>query len=230
MKPLQDRFSSQSSLYKKYRPVYPLELIEEIISHSKGRSRCWDCGTGNGQVARVLSQYYKEVTATDISDSQIKNAFKAPNIRYEVCRAEKTSHPDNSFDLIVVAQAIHWFDFDPFYKEVSRVSKNGGILAVWGYGLLRFDDEIDFLVDKFYTDIVGPFWDEERRHIENAYQSIPFPFEEITLSRKYEITTSFKLSDLTGYLNSWSSVQKYMETHGRNPVEQIIEEIRPFWK
>jgi ubiquinone/menaquinone biosynthesis C-methylase UbiE len=57
------------------------------------------------------------------------------HIEYSVQRAEKTSFPDDTFHLITVAQAIHWFDFDAFYKEVHRTIRSGGVLAVIGYGL-----------------------------------------------------------------------------------------------
>jgi hypothetical protein len=45
--------------------------------------------------------------------------------------------------LITVAQAIHWFDFDAFYKEADRIIKNKGILIhaalkkAWGSNTTR---------------------------------------------------------------------------------------------
>ena len=106
------------------------------------KKTAWDCGTGNGQVAVKLSQYFNEVYATDLSSAQIENADKK-NIFYSVENAEETLFPDNKFDLITVAQAIHWFDFENFYNEVERNLKPGGIIAVIGYDIFRINEEIN---------------------------------------------------------------------------------------
>src|SRR5689334_5303642 len=115
---MKDNFSTQSEQYAKFRPTYPDDLYQFLFSLIKTKNIAWDCGTGNGQVAQELSKHFKEVYATDVSEKQIKNAIQRGNIFYKVERAEQTSFPDKNFDLITVAQAIHWFDFDAFYKEV----------------------------------------------------------------------------------------------------------------
>jgi hypothetical protein len=76
MKIQKDNFSDRSELYAKYRPTYPPELYSFLISNVDRREQAWDCGTGNGQVARELSKYFDKVYATDISEQQIKMLFK----------------------------------------------------------------------------------------------------------------------------------------------------------
>ncbi len=229
MKNVSDLFSEDSEGYQKFRPDYPIELVEEIISLVKARELCWDCGTGNGQVARVLSGFFKSVKATDISLAQLENSYRAANIDYAVGRAEQSSFPDDYFDLITAAQAVHWFDFSHFFKEVVRVSKNGGIVALWGYGLLRFDNELDPLIDKFYHEL-EPYWSKERKHIENGYKSIPFPFENISLSASYTIRREFSLEELIGYIETWSAVKNYSRRHQLNPVRELRQGISAIWK
>ena len=107
MKNPRDRFSNQSDYYKKYRPEYPVEFIDEIVSLVKNRGVAWDCGTGTGQVAKIISGSFKNVFATDISDNQISKAAEGSNIKYSVARAEESGFKDNTFDLITVAQAAH---------------------------------------------------------------------------------------------------------------------------
>ncbi|HEY8970258.1 MAG TPA: class I SAM-dependent methyltransferase, partial [Puia sp.] len=109
---MKDNSSSQSDKYAQFRPTYPDALYAYLLSVVPARDSAWDCGTGNGQVARVLAQSFRKVAATDISPQQIEHAFVHERIEYSVQPAEGTSFPDNSFDLITVAQAIHWFDFD----------------------------------------------------------------------------------------------------------------------
>ncbi|MCB0375302.1 MAG: class I SAM-dependent methyltransferase, partial [Sinomicrobium sp.] len=154
MKNTKDNFSDQAKAYKKYRPEYPPELYKAVLALNSKRDACWDCGTGNGQVAVVLAKHYKRVYATDISENQLKHAEKRPNIRYGVCRAEQTGFEDDTFDLITVAQAIHWFDFEAFNKEIKRVSKDKGALCVWGYGLLQTEAGITKVIDRFYRETI----------------------------------------------------------------------------
>ncbi|TYP97476.1 methyltransferase family protein [Tenacibaculum adriaticum] len=231
MKNTLDKFSKQAAIYKKFRPTYPAELFDFIYSKCSNKDVAWDCGTGNGQVASILAESFKKVYATDISEKQIQNATRKENIFYSVDRAEKTSLPSNSIDLITVGQAMHWFDFAAFNKEAKRVLKPNGIIAIWSYGLLRVNTKINEIIDNFYTNIVGKYWNVERRHIDNNYDSIQFDFDEINISEKFQIQVTWSLEQLKGYINTWSSVQNYMEqNNGNNPVDELIKEIAKEWK
>lgn len=90
---------------------------------------------------------------------------------------QKTAIESSAIDLITVAQAVHWFNFPEFYKEVRRVSKPGEILAVWCYGLLNVSAEIDAMISRFYTDTIGAYWPPERKWIDDDYRTLPFPFQ-----------------------------------------------------
>ncbi len=230
MKKIIDNFSRQSFTYKKYRPTYPTELYDDMLSYVKNKENCWDCATGNGQVAVELSKHFKQVFATDISKNQLDQAEQKENIHYSIQRAEQTNFSDHQFDLITVGQAVHWFDFKAFNKEIKRVAKKDGIICIWGYDLLKITPAIDRLIDTFYKDVVGPYWNEERKHIEDKYSSIIFDFEEIQINKNKEIITNWELSDLSGYLNSWSSVQNFMSKNGgENPVDELIVRITENW-
>ncbi len=126
MKEVIDNFSTGGADYALYRPDSPPERFltlftatckRTLILHGRGLR-----GTGNGQVAAILAERFKTVYGTDISDDQLKYAVQKDNIIYRKERVEQTTFTDNSIDLITVAQAIHWFDFGPFYNEVRRVS------------------------------------------------------------------------------------------------------------
>jgi ubiquinone/menaquinone biosynthesis C-methylase UbiE len=229
-KPL-DIFSKQAAIYKSHRPTYPIALYDDILNHVKHKEVCWDCGTGNGQVAVELSKHFKTVYATDISERQIAHAEQKPNIHFSIERAEETTFDDNQFDLITVAQAVHWFDNKAFNKEVKRVAKSDAILCVWGYGLFSVGKAIDKLVNEFYNNFIGSYWNEERKHIDDQYASINFDFEEIKDNNTNEIIVNWNLTDLTGYFNSWSSVQNYKDVHdGENPVDGLMLRIGEQWK
>ena len=225
---MKDNFSTQAQSYAQFRPHYPPEMVEYIVSFVQNRQSALDVATGNGQVAVQLSQYFDEVQATDISEKQLANAAPAKNVAYKTERAEATSFADNQFDLITVAQAIHWFDFDAFYKEVYRILKPDGIFAVMGYGLFSTNANADRILRHYYHDIVGPYWDAERRYLDEMYTTIPFPFDEIPAKQfRNEFTWTF--GQLTGYLETWSATQHYIRKNGCNPVDIIREELERVW-
>ncbi len=225
---MKDYFSTQSKAYAAFRPTYPDELYEFIFQHVPGKDNAWDCATGNGQVAQKLANHFYNVDATDISAKQLEQAIKKDNIRYAEGRAEKTSFSDHQFDLITVAQALHWFDRDAFYNEVRRVCKPGGILAVWGYSMLTINRRIDKHILDFYNHTVGPYWDSARRLVEDEYRSIEFPFEAIT-SPLFSIKVDWTLEQLGGYLSSWSATQNFIKEKDFDPVETFKKAIQPDW-
>jgi SAM-dependent methyltransferase len=222
-----DLFSSHASQYATFRPTYPHELYDFIIDHVKNTDQAWDAGTGNGQVARDLSTRFKKVFATDISDKQIENAYRAENIVYSLSD-ETSSFEDESFDLICVAQAIHWFNREKFYTEVRRVAKHDALIAIWGYGLLSINPSIDVHLKDFYVNVIGKYWDKERRLIEEEYKTISFPFSEIK-SPTFEFSFQWTREELKGYLTTWSSVQKFIQQHKYNPVGELTERLKPLW-
>lgn len=125
---MKDNFSIRSDNYARYRPSYPNDFFDYLNQIKTGSINAWDCGTGNGQVTKRLSGMFENVHATDISQSQLDNAVMVNNIHYSLQPAEKTDFPNNFFDLIVVAQAVHWFDFVKFYAEVTST----GLVAPCG--------------------------------------------------------------------------------------------------
>lgn len=226
--PAKDLFSDRSSDYAKFRPVYPPSLYELLKEQSREKTTAWDCGTGNGQVAEALASFFSSVCATDISRSQIDQAPQLPNIAYSVQPAEKTDFPDRHFDLITVAQAIHWFDFEAFYEEVRRTSKPGALLAIIGYGGFSVDEIVDSRLADFRKNIIAPYWDKERKYVDEEYRTIPFPFEEIPaphLAMEYEWT----MEHLLGYLNTWSAVKHFIKEQGFNPVLPLAALLQPIW-
>lgn len=223
-----DHFSSHSSFYSEFRLGYPKDLFYYLKNLSPHGKTVWDCGTGTGQAAVPLGELFEKVIASDPSENQIVNAEPRQNVEYRVCKAENSTLGNHEVDLITVAQAFHWFDFNPFYKEVIRVGKKKGILAIWGYGLHSISSEIDGLVNKLYGEIVGPYWPSERKYVEEKYKTIPFPFEEI-VPPHFSMKEEWNVDQLLGYLRTWSSVQKYIQKNESDPVLLVEEYIRNSW-
>lgn len=222
-----DNFSKQADIYVKYRPQYPEELFKFIYELTNHRHLALDVATGNGQAALHLAEYFDKVEAIDSSEKQIANATLKSNLHYSIQKAEKTNFDDHSFDLITVAQALHWFNFDLFFTEIDRLLKPNAVFCAWCYGLNSVNQEVDRIVLHFYESIVGPFWDKERKHIELKYNSIPFPWT--MKSKDFNYTTLYSANDFIGYLNTWSSVQHYIKQEGINPVDLIKNDLMAAW-
>jgi len=225
---MKDNFSTGSDKYALFRPTYPAALFDYLLSLVPGRERAWDCGTGNGQVAVILAESFDRVDATDISAAQLQSATPHDRVGYSVQPAEKTDFPDDAFDLITVAQAIHWFDFEAFYREVNRTIRPGGVLAVIGYHLIRFSPEVNAVLDEFYRDVIGPFWDRERRYIDEQYRTIPFPYTDIP-APAFSIEVEWSFDHLIGYIGTWSAVRHYQKRKGHDPVAGVSEALKKNW-
>ena len=176
-------FALESDQYARFRPTYPKELVELIVSLAPNLHTAWDVACGSGQLTHELSNYFEKVIGTDISEEQLDNAIQSENIHYRLESSSLSSIESNSIDLITVAQAIHWFEFEAFYKEVKRVSKPNAILAIVGYELLSISNEIDKCIVDFYSNTLNGFWDERRKYIDEQYTTIPLPFEELTIPK-----------------------------------------------
>jgi len=227
-KPVKDNFSARSGSYARFRPSYPAALFEWLFSLVEQKENAWDCGTGSGQVAAVLAEKFKNVYGTDISASQLKEAVQKKNILYRVEPAESTGFSDAFFDLITVAQAIHWFSFDEFYREVKRVLKPGGLFAVIGYNLPTIGAAADTVLKKFYYGTTAPYWDAERKYIDDNYQTIPFPFEEIK-SPVFSMNFEWDASHFINFVSTWSAVLHYIKSNQADPVPAFRQELLNVW-
>jgi SAM-dependent methyltransferase len=223
-----DHFSAQAGQYTRFRPRYPHQLLEFLAESVPVRHRAWDCGTGNGQAALALAEFFDQVVATDPSPQQIAHASPHPKVTYLVSTAEQCPLPTATVDLVGVAQALHWFDLERFYAEVRRVARAGGTLAVWSYGLATITTEVDDVVAYLYEDVLGHYWPPERKVVEKGYATIPFPFVELAVPG-LTMTAHWDLRDFVGYLGTWSSTQRFIARHGRDPVDELLPKLKEAW-
>ncbi|MGV6827267.1 MAG: class I SAM-dependent methyltransferase [bacterium] len=228
MSEFKDHFSTGSAAYNAHRPGYPAALFDYLATLCPERKLAWDCATGTGQSALSLSTRFEQVIATDASPTQIEQAVSRDNIDYRVAPAERTDIADSSLDLITVAQALHWFDLDGFQLECRRVLKPGGILSAFTYNLLTIEAAIDQIVNHLYQDVVGSYWPPERTLVETGYAAIDFPLEEIS-TPAFAMEAQWNLSNLVGYLGTWSAVKRYIGHRPENPVAALIPALEDAW-
>ena len=223
-----DHFSGHSAEYAKARPTYPVELYAWLATLTEKHDLVWDAGCGNGQASVGLAEYYARVVGTDISPQQIAEARPHRNVEYRVGDEGSSGLPDHSADLITTAQAAHWFDLDRFAAECRRVGKPGGVVAVWGYGLTKLAPEIDVIVQRFFSEKVGPFWPSGREHLENEYRTLEIPFEPIK-APAFAMKKTWDLREFTDYVGTWSAVQRYGKAKSEDPIPELFHSLSALW-
>src|SRR5262249_45689180 len=202
-------------------------MFEYLGTIAPARKLAWDCATGNGQAAVELANVFDRVIATDASEGQIANAEPRERVEYRVAPAEESGLETAKFDIVMVAQALHWLNHNQFYPEVGRVLKEDGVFAASAYNHLRTDKQIKEIIKRYYYEIVGPYWTPERALIEK-FSEIPFPFPE-RKTQEFEIAAEWNLEHLTGYLWSWSSTQRFVAATNRNPLDEIASDLEKAW-
>lgn len=222
-------FASVAREYANYRPGYPPDLFAWLARLAPARDAVWDCGCGSGQASIALAEHFGVVHATDAAAEQIAAATPHPRVRYAVAPAEHSGLGERSMDLVTVAQALHWFDVVAFYAEAARVARPGALLAVWNYPRPQFvEPELDRRFFAFYSDVVGPYWPPERRHIEAGYRTLPFPFEEVA-TPEFGLELEWNLDQVAGYVSSWSATSRYRQALGTDPVPLLRELLSAAW-
>lgn len=225
---MKDLFSAQAADYAKYRPRYPEALFDYLAREAPAQGLAWDVGTGNGQAAVALARRFRRVVASDPSEKQLANATPREHVTYVLAPAEKAPLENGSVDCVTVAQAFHWFDQGAFFAEVKRVAAPQALLAIWCYELAEVSEAVDEAVDRLYRGILGPYWEKERKLVEEGYRNVRVPFPELP-TPKFEMSLDWTAGDMLGYLGTWSALQAFVKKNGRDPSAEIEEELRRAW-
>lgn len=134
----EDKFNGKGNIYSKYRPTYPRECIEYFyaVACLTERSVIADIGSGTGILTALLLEKGNPVIAIE-PNAEMRHIAEADlhlfsRLTSVAASAEHTTLPDQSVDLITVAQAFHWFDRPVFRNECRRILKPSGHVAlIW---------------------------------------------------------------------------------------------------
>lgn len=221
-------FSKIASQYSTWRPRYPTTLFDRLIEFCPTHQSAWDCATGSGQAAIDLARYFSQVEATDSSADQIAAATQAANVHYSVQPAENTHFPDHHFDLVTVAQALHWFDHDRFWKEVHRVLKPDGVFAAWTYVWPHISPDIDAVVQEM-LEIIRPYWSTKNQIAWNGYRELSWPFIELPVP-KIEFSCRWNRDQFLSYVRTWSATTRCIEHQGEAFFTEFTAMLSSVWR
>ncbi|MBC8043780.1 MAG: class I SAM-dependent methyltransferase [Rhizobacter sp.] len=132
------RFSNRVENYVKFRPSYP-EAVVTVLTRECGLQPDFivaDAGSGTGISAEIFLKHGCTVCGVEPNKEMREAAERLlaayPNFKSIDANAEQTSLPSESADLVVAAQAFHWFDAAMAQKEFHRILKpNGYVVLMW---------------------------------------------------------------------------------------------------
>lgn len=223
-----NHFLSGGAAYAASRPTYPTALADALADRCARKTHALDVGCGSGQLSVLLADRFDQVTATDPSETQIKNVSEHQNITYQAEPAERIGLPDASIDLVTAAQAAHWFDLDAFYGEVRRVARPDAVLALISYGVPKMEGDVGDRLAKLYWRDIHRHWPEGRSHVEEGYQSLAFPFVEVPFP-VLTITRDWTLAQLVAYVCTWSAAKRALTAGEGVIVDEFIRDLGALW-
>ena len=219
-------FSAVAKHYATYRPTYPPELAAELAARCARRGLAWEAGCGSGQLTASLAPQFARVIATDPSQAQLDAAAPIANVEFRRATAEASGLPDHAVDLVVAAQAAHWFDWPAFVAETTRVAAPDALAAVISYGVVEVDDTP--ALARYYHETLAGFWPAERKHVENGYRDLRWPWPELEPPR-LAMRAQWTRDELVGYATTWSGTARLVGDRGQQAFDAFRDELARDW-
>jgi len=123
-------FGASAAVYDRLRPGYPGAAIDQAIG-AAAIATAVDLGAGTGRLTAALCERGLEVIALepDVEMAKLLTA-RLPRVSVEIATAEHMPLPDASVDAVFIGQAFHWFSRPEADREIARVLRPGGIVAI----------------------------------------------------------------------------------------------------
>lgn len=243
---------SHVEAYAMHRPTWPPETVTTILGYLNQRKKRMDVpldkdntlhckhlvdvGCGGGQSTSLFARYCDKITAIDPSPEQIRVARRANifnNVSYMVGTGEKIPVDDNSVELVCCGQSVHWLDWKTFFSECRRVLVPHGCMAAYTYVLPRLEpsegdpSEVQHCNQLFMDFYRKCNFHPQRRHVDNRlaefFEAVPNP--EKSRSESIKIVRDWNLSDLQGYISTWSGYRN-MEEELKPELDKLIGSLR----
>lgn len=165
-------FAKQADAYARGRPDYPAALLHWLRStlELEPGKMVVDLGAGTGKFTRLLTDTGATVTAIEpVAEMRAKLMDELPAVTTYEGTAQAIPLADAGVDVVVCAQAFHWFATPAAMAEIGRVLKPGGVLAlIWNVR----DASADWVAA--ITRIITPYEGDTPRHYKGEWQSV-FP-------------------------------------------------------
>ena len=141
-------FNKAAEYYDRFRPSYPQEIIEELISEaeiSKG-SKLLEIGAGSGKATSQFAGKGFDILCIEPGEDLVRignERFKSDTIEFRLGRFEQIQLPEESFDLVFAAQSFHWIPQPSGFEKCADILKPQGSLGILYNMYLAEDNEQD---------------------------------------------------------------------------------------
>jgi SAM-dependent methyltransferase len=199
-------FGASADVYERARPSYPAEAVEWLVERTglgPGRTVV-DVGAGTGKLTRLLSATGARVIAVEpLPEMRAKLVEVVAGVEAIDGTAEELPLPDASADVVVAAQAFHWFDHERALPEIHRVLRPGGHLVLF-WNMRDLENSVQAGVEALLRAARADAGADRQGSWRTALERSPLfgPVEE----RRFRFEQSFTADDLADRVASTSFV------------------------
>lgn len=219
-----DHFTHQSIASATNHPRYPEELFDYLAGLSTTTHRAFAFDVRNDQAAHCLASRFDEVIAADPNHSKRSKTYSTGCLHYLCSAAGEIPLTEKSIDLITVSQAWHWLEANILEQEARRVLRPGGLLAVWGFNLLRVDEPISALVNRFYFHELKDYWPDNRKSHVQPYAEFPIHLTPLP-TPVFAMHQSWTATQLLEYVLSWATTQKLISAGKQAVYDNFFQDV-----
>ncbi|KAK9110291.1 hypothetical protein Sjap_018351 [Stephania japonica] len=215
-------FDKQAEVYLSVRPKYPSDWFSRLSALTPHHSLAWDAGTGNGQAAMGVAEFYDQVIATDVSEPQISLSMPHPKVKYVHTPPSMSDDEliamfggEGMVDLGTVATAVHCVELQAFYYR-------------------QCPSFLELAMRRF-LESTAPYRNPGTSFVRDEYKTLPFPFESVgslgsegePLMLEMKQEASFEVC--LGVIKSWSLISTAKEKGVDLLNEGVVKELETAW-
>lgn len=229
-------FDSVANIYDKIRPLYPGELISDLVCNNRiwKSRRILEIGCGTGQLTSDLAAAGISVTAMDTGKNLIETASRKlgqyPNVQLIQDDFDIHDFHGMKFDAVIAATAFHWLDPETRFRKAAKILNDGGKIAIIDTQHVQGGDQNFFNESqKCYRE-----WDPATRENyllpseeeinEDRWIEESAPFFSTIHTASYPCMIEYTASEYIQLLKTYSDILS-MEPAGRKGLLQCIETL-----
>jgi SAM-dependent methyltransferase len=229
-------FDAVANLYDVFRPSYPPELITYILSASEisKDGRVLEIGSGTGIATILLAQRGYSIFCIEPGENLVAVARQRlrlfSQVEFAITTFETWQEPENTFDLVVSAQAFHWIPKEIGYSKVAKALRTNGHVALFWNMYPNPQGMIFKEFDQVYRKYAPDLFSKNKTTYENLVQQRKQDliacgyFDQIEIKR-FPWSARYTAPQYVGLLNTYSDHLRLSEENRTRLFEEIAKII-----